>query len=419
MRTIITILTCLLPFISFADIRVGVGKSDITPPIGTPSAGCFERDGGMLEVHDPLLATAMVVNNGEKLIAFCSVDHMGFLHEMADVVKRQVHNHPGLAKCEVFIGASHTHSGGGAYLNLPEVGELIAGPFDPSLVKICVDGAALAIIQAAENLQPAKIGIGYGQVKGLTTYGGVCPEDLDPPTDLMVLKVTKLDGSPYAVLFNYSLYPDVLIYSPDEHHKSSMHETMCFSADVVGYARNHVQTLIGKGVTPIFFNGAKGELLAKVFFPSDRFKSCDVVGKSLAEGVLKVWNSTPTKNQMEITTYTETYMFEPKPTPSGFVLPIEKYETEIHLLVLNRENAIVTIPGELSCSYDPVFKNKAKQLGFKHLSIFDIVNDAHGYIYSPQSWRLSPAEVEFSWGGEMYGQLIEDNVTNLLKRALK
>lgn len=409
------ILSVFLPLVSFATLKVGVGQKDITPPIGTPSAGCFEREGGMKAIHDPLLATAMVIDNGEKLIALCSVDHMGFLHEMTEKVKRQVHNHSDFANCEVFISATHTHSGGGGHLDLPGLGELIAGPYDANLVKICVDGAANAIIQACKNLQPAKIGIGYGQVEGLTTYGGIYSKDLSPPTDLTVIKATKLDGSPLAVFFNYSLYPDILVYSSDEIPAADIDTKMAFSADVVGYARNHIKSLIGSGMTTIFFNGAKGELLAKVLFPSDRFKSCDVVGKTLAEGVSKVWDATQVKDSMAISTFNHTYTFEPKPTPSGLILPIEKQPTEINLIVFEKINAFITIPAELSCSLDPVFKAKAKKMGFKHLSILDLVNDAHGYIFSPESWKLGPEEVEFSWGGEMYGQVIEDKVLNLLK----
>ena len=298
-------------------------------------------------------------------------------------------------------------------MNLPAIGELIAGPYDPQLVKICVDGAAKAIIEAANHLQPATMGIGYGKVEGITSYGGVWPKDLDPPTDLTVIKVLKLDGSPLAAFFNYSLYSDVLVYSNDT-MSLSKESMMVFSADAVGYARNHVKALIGNDVTPIFFNGAKGELLAKVPFPNNRFKSCDLIGRTLAEGVLDLWTSIQTKDTLEISTMNHTYPFEPKPTPEGFILPIEKYQTEINVIVLDQVHAFVTIPAELSCSYDSVLKEKARGMGFRQLSILDIVNDNHGYIYSPESWRLHPDEVEFSWGGEIYGKLIENKIFGLL-----
>lgn len=56
-----------LPTIIFPDINVGIGKTDITPSIGTPSAGYTERKGeGMQGIHDPLLAIALFIDNGEK-----------------------------------------------------------------------------------------------------------------------------------------------------------------------------------------------------------------------------------------------------------------------------------------------------------------------------------------------------------------
>lgn len=399
---------------AFATLQVGVGTVDITPPIDTPSAGCFERTGNMTGIHDPLFASAMVIDNGEKMVAFCSIDHMGLLANMVEEVKSLVKSQPELARCEVFLSSTHTHSGSGGYLSLPGLGDLIAGPYDPNLVKIAVEGAAQAIIQAGKNLQPALLGIGFGQVKALTVYDGVWPPELEVPTDLTLIKATTPDGAPLSVFINYSLYPDMLVFSTDVYPLPQ--ETLyLFSSDVVGSLRTQVQAALG--VNPIFFNGPKGELLAKIPYTSDRFKSCDEIAQTLTEAVGKVWNSTSTENFLDIKVYKEAYTFEPKPTPSGFLLPIESYQTEMSLIVFNRTDAFLTIPGELSCSCDPVLKQRAREQGFKHLAILDIVNDAHGYIYSPESWRRDPDEVEFSWGGEMYGQEVEERAVRLLNRG--
>lgn len=71
-------------------LRVGIGKAEITPPIGTPSAGYTSRKGaGMKGVHDPLLAIALFIDNGEKKIVLCSVDHLGFTFDMCqEVIKK-------------------------------------------------------------------------------------------------------------------------------------------------------------------------------------------------------------------------------------------------------------------------------------------------------------------------------------------
>ena len=76
---------CNSPLI--AKVFAGAGICEITPPFGTPSAGYAARQGeGMEGVHDPLLATALIVDNGDQKIAFCSVDHLGFDHTMVQEV---------------------------------------------------------------------------------------------------------------------------------------------------------------------------------------------------------------------------------------------------------------------------------------------------------------------------------------------
>src|SRR5580704_15436551 len=76
------LLLLVLPMTCMATLSAGVGKADITPPIGTPSAGYTESNGqGMEGIHDPLLATALFIDNGEKKIVFCSVDHLGFTYD--------------------------------------------------------------------------------------------------------------------------------------------------------------------------------------------------------------------------------------------------------------------------------------------------------------------------------------------------
>src|ERR1700688_4355117 len=103
-RHFIFSLSLLIPVLASA-LTVGVGKTDITPPIGTPSAGYMERKGaGMEGIHDPLLATALFIDNGEQKIVFCNVDNMGFMTDMFDAVKKLVHQEPGLSTCEIYLG---------------------------------------------------------------------------------------------------------------------------------------------------------------------------------------------------------------------------------------------------------------------------------------------------------------------------
>lgn len=401
-RHIFFLLAVVLPIASFADVRVGIGKGDITPPVGTPSAGFVDRKGeGMEGVHDPLMAIALFINNGEKQIVLCSVDHLGFTYEMAQNVSKKVHEYPGLEKCEIFIASSHTHSGGGAYLNIPVLGASLAGAYSQDITKFYINQTVSAILDAYRNQTIAKIGIGYGKAKNLSRYRAVWPKNITPLDDVAVIKVTDLDDKPLAILFNYPVHPTVM--------KS---KNRLFSADFVGYARNYLKDYFGSDVEPLYFNGAQAEILPII--ESNTFEDCDKMGAYLAATVKEICDTIKMDENLVIDTKKEQYSFRPKVTPFGTVLPLDVYKTEMNVIVLNKVHAFLTVPGELSCIYDKRLKGMAENLGFSHLSIFGLTNDAHGYIITPGSWLHKTYESKLSFGGENYGDEVEKRAEILI-----
>jgi hypothetical protein len=395
----------VFPAAGMADIRAGVGKAEITPSVGTPSAGYMERQGqGMEGIHDPLLAIALFLDNTEKQVVFCSVDHLGFTYDMVQEITAKIHAKKELKDCEVFVASSHTHSGGGAYLNIPVLGEGLAGKYNASTTQFYIDKTCEAIFQAYLNQIPAKVGIGYGQAPVLSQYRGLFPENVTPLRDVTVIKVTKVDNTPLAILFNYPVHPTLL-----------KGQNRLFSADFVGYARNHLQSLIDASVQPIYFNGAQGDILPVVFNEADSFDSCDQLGKSLAETAKAIWDTTNAQDHLQITTEKEPYTFQPKPTPFGLGLPVDLYKSEMNLIVLNQKHAFITIPGELSCLYNKSLNKTGRKLGFNHVSIFGLTNDAHGYIILPESWQHKTLESGLSFGGENYGEITFKRAETLLK----
>jgi hypothetical protein len=401
----ILFLLFIVPALSYASLSIGVGKVDITPAVGTPSAGYTNRKGeGMKGVHDPLFAISLFIDNGERQIALCSVDHLGFTYEMVQEITDEVHLEEGLEQCEVYIGSSHTHSGGGAYLNIPILGESLAGIYSEELMRSYVKGAAEAITLSGKNKEPGKIGIGYGKAKELSEYRGVFPVGVRPLSKVSVIKATKLDGTPIAVLFNYPLHPTVL-----------NGDNRLFSADFVGYARDQITALIGSGVQPVYFNGAQAEIIPLIFNEEDRFDSSKQLGKSLAKTVEEIWKEIDASEVLDIKTEKESYSFKPQATPFGLILPVDCYQTEMNLIVLNKTHAFITIPGELSTLYDRQIQKIGKDIGYKYVSILGLTNDAHGYILLPESWSHKTYESGLSFGGESYGKEIEKRAEALLK----
>ena len=385
----------IAPLLGHSAIHVGVASVDITPPVGTPSAGYMERKGeGMEGVLDPLLAIALFLDNGEKKIVLCSVDHLGFTHEMVQDVREIVQQK--VADCEVHIGSSHTHSGGGSYLNIPYLGESLAGVYNAEIKKQTIQKTAQAIMAAVQTAIPAKVGIGFGQAANLSKYRASWPEGVTPLSAVTVWKITKIDNTPLAVFFNYPVHPTVL--------KAS---NRLFSADFVGVARNELQTTLG--AQPLYFNGAQGDLIPNL-------DSCEAMGTSLAQTVKSIWDQIETSETLDITTEKLAYQFEPKATPFGLVFPVKRYETEMNLLVLNQKHACITIPGELSCVYDRSLKKLGDSLGYASVSIFGLTDDAHGYIILPEAWSHKTSESKLSFAGENYGHLVESQAVDLLTK---
>lgn len=391
----------MVPVWVFASLCVGIGKTEITPPNDSPSAG-YTRAINMVGIHDPLYAIALFIKIEEKQIALCSVDHLGFSYEMVQKIIEEVHSQPSLSNCEVYIASSHTHSGGGGYLDIPILGEYLAGPYNPDLLQLYIRQTALAIIEASKNAIPAKMGIGYGKIEDISRYRGVWPVGAIPLSDVAVIKVTKIDDSPLAVLFNYPVHPTVL----DS-------KNLLFSADFVGYAREYLAKENGQA---IFFNGAQGDILPYIHRKDDLFASCEFLGKALAERVQEILHSIETKDSLHIKTSKHAYSFKPQPTPFGLTLPIEQYHSEINLIVFDNVHAFVTIPGELSCFYDKRLKELGKELGYR-VSILGLVNDAHGYIIPPGAFNKESTEARLSFGGKHYAELVEQKIFSLLDSA--
>lgn len=399
----VIMLTFLLPLTVSAEIKVGIAKSVITPPAEIPSAGYPQRRGAKMQgALDPLYATAIFIDTGSKRIAFCSVDHLGFTYDMVQEVKRYARIYKVLEDCEIFVASSNTHSGGGAYQNIPWLSQDIAGEYNPLIAKHCARIVAKTLYRASVNPTPAKIGIGYGSVEGLTKYTGVWPLNVDPLKDIALIKVTSVDGKPLAALVNFPVHASVLGC-----------ENMQFSADFVGHIRNYIQNVLG--IPTLYVNGAQAEIYPNVTKDQRNIQGCSYIGGVLGKKLYRIWMKTAVSDNLEIETKKYEYAFSPELTPFGSTLAIESYKSELNLLVLNHLHAFVTIPGELSCVYDQRFKDVGKQFGYEHVSVLGLVNDAHGCIILPDAWKHKTVESVTSFGGERYGEFIEETVISMLK----
>lgn len=207
-------------------LNAGVGRSDITPPIGIAHAGwgaaVHERAEG---VDMPFYCTALYVSDGKTAVAIADLD-MGILTDDLDAaIRTEVAARAGIDPDHIRLSATHTHSapvGRGTWLN---EGKELVGPYLDSLP----GRVAGAVVSARWSAKPARVGVGKGSCainvnrRPVLANGDVVTGrnwDGFVDREVGVVAVDDVDGKPIATLVNYACHPTILgpanrLLSPD------------------------------------------------------------------------------------------------------------------------------------------------------------------------------------------------------------
>jgi len=203
-------------------------------------------------VHDPLSARAVVFDNGSTRIAIVAIDLGGASDKLVADVRRLVQERATIPPGNVLINASHNHRTHG------------------QVAEDAAERIAQAVMQAADNMVPVKIGICRGREDRITMNrrlhlkGGKewtirranpSPRDEDVtgvgPMDpeIGILRVDRVEGGTLSVLYSFACHPYAGV--PDGG----------VTADLPGFASRVVQNgLSGDGTVALFLQGAAGDI---------------------------------------------------------------------------------------------------------------------------------------------------------------
>lgn len=209
--------------------RAGTAAVDITPttlPV-IVNGGFLERQAD--QVHDRLMSRALVVDDGAFRLAVVVVDNLMMEQELADEAKRLAHAATGIPMSQMLIAATHTHSA-------PSVMACLGSRADPHYTEMLPGLIARSIQQAAESLQPARVGwtvvrayalnhcrrwifrpdrlgldpFGQRNVRAMMHPGHESTDHVGPAgpadPDLGLLSLQSLEGQPIAVLANFATH---------------------------------------------------------------------------------------------------------------------------------------------------------------------------------------------------------------------
>jgi hypothetical protein len=300
-------------------LLAGAYAIDITPKKFPVSVNGYMTDRQISEVHDPLHARCLVLDDGRTVVALAIVDSCMIPRDLCDRAKEKIHKKTGIPTQNILIAATHTHSA-----------VTLTGVFQSEPVEwyreFLVEQIAQGIERAYQQREPARVAWGVGRdptqvfnrrwfMKPGTIqpnpFGQIDQVRMNPgyqnpglvkpagPTDPEIgfLSVQARDGRPIAFLANYAL-----------HYVGGVPG---LSADYFGAFAERIKQLLGaEHVQPPFVgimsNGTSGDINNINFAgpaPGKQkpYEQCRIVADSVARNVFQAYQRVAHQHRENIT----------------------------------------------------------------------------------------------------------------------
>jgi neutral ceramidase len=231
-------------------LKAGAGRVDITP-----DANAIPRP--YTSILDHLYARAIYLENGHDRAVLLNADVGALSTAITDRVSAEISSGLNVPAVNILISATHDHSAifGGARPpsgGAPGQDNAPAKAFEEKLLS----GLEQAAKQAHDNMQPARIGYGSGNLYLNVNRDSIDEQtrlwtqepSLDYPSDktLAVIKIESLKGQLIAVYMNYAM------------HANSLFLNGMISGDFPGEAQRYLERTYDKSIA-LWTSGAAGD----------------------------------------------------------------------------------------------------------------------------------------------------------------
>jgi hypothetical protein len=399
-----------------AELKAGVARLDLTPPLDLKSSlgGYGERMNKPAEgVHDRIFAKALVLSDGTKMFAVVTADILGFPPPVKPALVDRLAD-DGWTGEQLLLLPSHSHTSiemnainPANTFDVPQI-----GIYNPRVFDFVMDRLVQVMRDAQRELAPVTLGTSSIAIDGWNRNrrGGT-----ETDKELTITRIDKAGGQPLAVLVNFTAHPTFM-----------SGKDMLFSGDWPGHVQRTLESLIGGGVTAMYFNGAQGDQspVSRADSGDSRWERAERYGRDLGVVAWNQWQKTPTRQDVAFDYKRQTITLPERGWHPDFMktggaeyglnekllkemLP-RLFPTQVDSLSLRLGDlVIVGIPGEMTATLGLKVKSEAGRLtGARHPVIGGLADVWVSYILPTEEYRRGGYESSVSFYGETLGDTI-------------
>ena len=254
-------------------LHAGAAVRDISPHRPMALYGYPHVERISTGVHDPLLATVIVLRNPGAALVLASLDLLMIEPPYARDLQSAIAEVVGCREAEVFISCTHTHSG-------PVTSRLIGWQNDPAVpnpdaeyLDFVKAQLATAAGVAAESTIPAELAWTAADATGVGGNRLSAEGITDPECGILALRSSQ-DREMLAVAAIYGMHPTVL------HEDSTL-----VSADFPYYTRLHIRQHLGQEIPIAYHTAPCGDQSPRRFVTEQTFAEAERLGRKLGSAI--------------------------------------------------------------------------------------------------------------------------------------
>lgn len=405
-------------------LSVGLASVDITPEIGVPLAGFGGRRRRVIPwdvpnrypyatflkpstgILDPIRAKAMILKTGNDMLFFLSLDLVAVTAKIVGDIHARI-KHLGFSENEIFISATHTHSGPGTLSRNQFWQAAASDKFQQQIYERFLDGVQTTIQRAHATLTEASLFAASFKTEDLQRNRRGRKGHFDSEANLLLAKSKK--GQWLGGLVNLAIHGTALDAGNSQ-----------FSADVPGAIENALaKKLRAENAAPdaaeaviLFLNGAEGDVAPM----RGGVEGMNKIGADFAQQaqpalknlrpISPEWKAHSTEIHLGAAGVGARNCVDNDAwswfVPGWYRLSLIKkmpQKTRIWNLRLG-DMIFLTWPGEPTTAFGLEIKNLATTAGFKQAWILGLTNDYLAYFTTPSEYD----EGGYEACGTLYGR---------------